>query len=493
MKHKLLGPPGTGKTTRLLEYLERELDSGIPAERIAFLTFTRAARLEALHRTGKTEKEFPYCKTIHSICYHQLGIGRDQIVRPENIRIFGKKLGVKLTGSDLDPWIEEYERGLEPATKDDVLLQINHHGRHRKIMLQEALENAPDDIDFKYAVWFTKAYRAWKTAEGILDYTDLLSRYVEYGKPLDIDVLFIDEAQDLSKLQWEVVNILGQKAGTWYVAGDDDQAIFNWAGADSSVFQDFRSDSVEVLNQSHRVSRSVHYAARKITDRISKRLQKEYAPTESVGSVRNAGYITTTDLSEKTYILFRNHYRGADLASILKRERIPYIGKGSPVNSKETRVALFAWYNLFKKKEESSDRLKTLFRFMSDDFIRPSARDMIKQKLSLTIEDVFISRPDYHNWYFALPTIPGRESLPDLIRHAGVLRCALPKVELMSIHQSKGREAHTVIIDPDMSRSVFNNMTKHPDDEHRIWYVAMTRAKERVFLLLPNGAFSYRF
>lgn len=493
MKYKLLGPPGTGKTTRLLEYLERELEKGIPAERIAFLTFTRAARMEALHRANKTEKEFPFCKTIHSICYHQLGVGRDQVVRPENIRVFGKKIGIKLTGADLDPWIEEYERTLEAATRDDVLLQINHHGRHRKIMLKEALENASFDIDYKYAVWFTNAYRAWKTAEGILDYTDLLSRYVEYGKPLDIDVLFVDEAQDLSRLQWEVVNILGQKAGTWYVAGDDDQAIFNWAGADSSVFQDFRSDSVEVLNESHRLSRAVHGAARKITDRIKKRLPKEYQPRDSQGSVQNAGYITTTDLSEKTYLLFRNHFRGADLASILKRERIPYIGKGSPVNSKETRVALYAWYNLFKKKEETSERVKTLIRFMDEEYLNPMARNLVKQKPILGIDEVFISRPNYHNWYFTLKNLPGRDTLPDLIRHAGILRCALPKVELMSIHQSKGREAHTVIIDPDMSRSVFNNMIHNPDDEHRVWYVAVTRAKERVFLLLPNGAFSYRF
>src|SRR6185312_2233980 len=101
MRLKLLGPPGTGKTTRLMDYLEAELKNGIAPNRVGFLTFTRAARIEALQRTGRDEKDFPFLKTIHAICYRQLAIGRDQIVRPENIRNFGLQLGVKLTGNTL--------------------------------------------------------------------------------------------------------------------------------------------------------------------------------------------------------------------------------------------------------------------------------------------------------------------------------------------------------------------------------------------------------
>jgi len=490
---KILGPPGTGKTAELLNLLEKELSEGILPERIAFLTFTRAARIEALQRAQKTEKEFPYLKTIHSICYHQLAIGRDQIARPENIRSFGKKIGLRLTGSDFDPWIEEFERGIDAPTKDDILIQANHHGRHRKIFLKEALAEVSTEVDYHYAVWLTKAYRAWKDAEGILDYTDLLSKYVEYGKPLDIDVMFIDEAQDLSKLQWDVVRILGANAKRGYVCGDDDQAIFNWAGADSSVFQDFQADEVKVLNQSYRVSKAVHLAASAITARISRRLIKSYSPTESEGIVSNAGYLGTVDLKQKTFILFRNHYRGAEISQILKQERIPYIGKGSPLNELDIRVALLAWHTLFKKKEELSEHLKRMVRYCDPDYLQPDIHNRIKNQKVVEIGDIFLDIPNPSKWYKILHKLPARDYLLDHVEHAGLLRTAMPKVELMSIHQSKGREAHTVVIDPEMSRAVFSGMIRNPDDEHRVWYVGITRAKERVFFLLPDGNFSYQF
>ena len=49
-------------------------------------------------------------------------------------------------------------------------------------------------------------------------------------------MIFIDEALDLSPLQWKLYDILKQKSKDVYLAGDDDQAILHWAGADVSRF-----------------------------------------------------------------------------------------------------------------------------------------------------------------------------------------------------------------------------------------------------------------
>ena len=46
------------------------------------------------------------------------------------------------------------------------------------------------------------------------------------------DVVFIDEAQDLSLMQWDMAKTIWDKSEDNYIAGDDDQAIFKWAGAD---------------------------------------------------------------------------------------------------------------------------------------------------------------------------------------------------------------------------------------------------------------------
>jgi DNA helicase-2/ATP-dependent DNA helicase PcrA len=493
MKLKLLGPPGTGKTSKLLEYFEMELQSGVAPNRIAFLTFTRAARIEALQRTGRHETDFPYLKTIHSICYHQLNVGKDQIARPDNLRSFGYKIGIKMTGNELDPWIEEFERGNDAPTRDDFLIQANHRGRHRKQHLKEALDGVSLDVDYKYALWFTKAYRSWKDTEGLMDYTDLLSSYIENGRPLDVDVIFVDEAQDLSALQWEVVSILGANAKRWYVAGDDDQAIFTWAGADPHVFQDFQADKTEVLAQSYRCSKAVYRAAMGIAGRIKTRLEKNYAPTQSEGEVKEAGYLTTLDFSHKTFILFRNHYRGAEIARTLRGENIPFIGKGSPLLNVDIRAALFAWMSFVKSGEAKSDSVKRMIRYVSPDYLRGDVAKVIKEKVIVKSTDIFVRKPTMGEWSLAFTNLPSKDHIASYIEKYGLQRTAVPKIELMSIHQSKGRQAHTVVIDPEMSRAVWSSMIKTPDDEHRVWYVGVTRAQERVFYLLPDGNLSYQF
>ena len=87
--YKIIGPPGTGKTTFLLDTLEEELKH-TPPERIAFVSFTRKGAYEgvdrALKRFNLKKEDVPYFKTMHSICYHQLGLTRDQVIGNEHYR-----------------------------------------------------------------------------------------------------------------------------------------------------------------------------------------------------------------------------------------------------------------------------------------------------------------------------------------------------------------------------------------------------------------------
>ena len=61
----------------------------------------------------------------------------------------------------------------------------------------------------------------------------------------------------------------------------------------------------------------------------------------------------------------------------------------------------------------------------------------------------------------------------------------------MSIHQAKGREADTVILDLGMSGATYNNFLNCDDDEHRVWYVGVSRARERLYALRTDEAASY--
>ena len=96
---------------------------------------------------------------------------------------------------------------------------------------------------------------------------------------LQLKYLFIDEAQDLSAQQWQVVDMLQQESGALetYVAGDDDQAIFRWAGADIEHFIQMANDennTIIPLTQSYRIPVSVHTLATKLAQSISQRIPK---------------------------------------------------------------------------------------------------------------------------------------------------------------------------------------------------------------------------
>ena len=92
----IYGPPGTGKTTELLRRVKAVRDSGVAPERIAFLSFTRAAASEALSRLGI--KKSKNVSTIHALAFRTLGLKQSQVVDPAKLREFSKAVGVPVIG-----------------------------------------------------------------------------------------------------------------------------------------------------------------------------------------------------------------------------------------------------------------------------------------------------------------------------------------------------------------------------------------------------------
>jgi superfamily I DNA/RNA helicase len=81
--HIILGPPGTGKTTKLLTMVEDAMARGTPPERIGYFSVTRRAAEEAIHRAtrrfGLTFKDLPYFKTLHSLAMQRAGIDKKRV------------------------------------------------------------------------------------------------------------------------------------------------------------------------------------------------------------------------------------------------------------------------------------------------------------------------------------------------------------------------------------------------------------------------------
>ena len=128
------------------------------------------------------------------------------------------------------------------------------------------------------------------------------------------DYIIIDEAQDLSAHQWMVVDMIqyiAQPIET-YIAGDDDQAIFRWAGADIEHFIKMAKSELNYvipLTQSYRVPKSVHNLATKMAQSISNRIDKQYDPRDDEGERKVLNFRPLNKTLEKGewLILCRTH------------------------------------------------------------------------------------------------------------------------------------------------------------------------------------------
>ena len=93
MKTIVLGPPGTGKTTTLLNKVDDYLKGNDP-DRIGYFAFTQKAayhaRDEAIKKFNLTEDDLPYFRTLHSLAFKKLGLKKIRLCNQDTIKILEK-------------------------------------------------------------------------------------------------------------------------------------------------------------------------------------------------------------------------------------------------------------------------------------------------------------------------------------------------------------------------------------------------------------------
>ena len=102
ISRKLFGPPGTGKTTKLLSYVKTFLKLGTPIDKIGYFAFTTKAANEAIDRmldyhTAFSRKDLKYFRTLHSLAFTRLGLKKSEVMQDEHYEDIGRKLGIEMT------------------------------------------------------------------------------------------------------------------------------------------------------------------------------------------------------------------------------------------------------------------------------------------------------------------------------------------------------------------------------------------------------------
>ena len=383
----ILGPPGCGKTYHLTNEVIPNLEG-----KICILSFTRSGAKEIGSRL-KDDAEF--VGTLHSFCFRELNLLSGQVL--DSYEMFLKTFqGVESQVKDALAAYDFARQTFSKVTSDKV----------HNLVIQK--------------------YETFKEATGLWDFTDMLEacRGREIGS--SFDYIVIDEAQDMTPLQWKVIfNIPHKKM---IAAGDDDQAIFEWTGA--SALRDLKDMEKKVLDQSYRLPRKIFDYSREVLTRISSRREKEYKPTSEEGEVvflSNLPHLLA--MKENATILVRDNYLKADIIDYLMSQNVP-------VKSVLKGKYYKAW---FKDKEV------------------PLKYKMYFKRVDLDADTIF---------------------------------------EVRTIHKSKGMEWDNVCVVAQFSGKVEESLhsRRGKDAEARNWYVAVTRAKKKLFIcghntFLPRWSF----
>lgn len=494
----LLGPPGCGKTTTLLNLVDQEIeDFGVPPERIAYFSFTKKAvteaRTRAIDRFDMGPDELRYFRTLHSMTFSLGNFTKKDVMGLEQYKEIGNAIGVEFGAGRFDE-----STGMPVGNCDgDTHLFIDSLSRARQVSLFEQWEDAGlDDIDFRSVERTVAAVNKYKQVHGLIDFTDMLSSYVEGGQPLDVDVAFVDEAQDLSRLQWGVLRRMLGNAQRVYIAGDDDQAIYRWSGADVRAFLSLEGER-SVLDQSWRCPQAVHGIADGLAKRISRRFEKSWNPKAERGRVQRVHALDAFDLEDlkgTSLLLARNTYLLNSYYDELRRRGLPFkTAYGSSSIPRGHARAIYAWEHMRKGSPISGadakliyDQLRVGVGVARGHKTLPNLRNDAKTTGAILRATMGLLTGDVP-WYEALDGIAGKDrAYYRAILRGGRSLVEEPSIQVNTIHGVKGGEADNVVINPDMAWKTFKEYQRSPDDEHRVAYVGVSRARQKLFLLDPR-------
>ena len=177
---RIFGPPGTGKTTTLLNMVDDALESGVMPHEIAFLAFTRKAAIEAKERASERfdldpSKDLPYFRTLHSLALTTTDIQTEQVMGNEHYKELSQSIGIPLGAQQ-----GSYDESVPTiVTSNDPVLGLINLARLRRVTLREQYNLSSIEPDWNTVSYVDRCLTDYKKAMGLYDFTDMLEMFVE--------------------------------------------------------------------------------------------------------------------------------------------------------------------------------------------------------------------------------------------------------------------------------------------------------------------------
>jgi DNA helicase-2/ATP-dependent DNA helicase PcrA len=571
---RLFGGPGSGKTTALLDRVDDLLeDDDVSIRDVLVVSYTRAAAAEVRERLAERLDVSPRALqgnvcTMHAKAYELLDLSRGDVVGESDKEEFCEEYGVEYEdeyggagrrtarsttlGNKIiatSQWLQRTQRDV--ADWYDVPFQWDVEAVRlppdEDPNAQEGNKYTPtwpaDDerIDVPQVI---RAWRSYKGEHGLVGFADMLERVAERSLVPHVDYLVIDEFQDITTLQYEVYEEWKPHMEGVLIAGDDDQVVYAWQGADPNILLDATVHEDVVLPNSYRLpSRILNVVNREIRH-IDVRQEKDLNPRKDGGVVegiqspsmfevvRNVQH--TVDNTEETImVLFRARYQMFQFIDDFLPKGIPF----SVMTDQRMWTDRLTDYVHAVEKLDDDDPITGLEARRLADMLQDSAfgtndRDDFYDYLddaeeAADADDVAELSVDPDVVTDHVPFMPEPAAAGDMVRkvtsfqrksvdayfggdYAGM---DPSRVRVGTIHSAKGREADHVFVCTDLTEKVVEQMAASVDDptdvdgveeftahtspvpvltdnERRVFYVGMSRARERLVLLenLIGGA-----
>ena len=547
-RERHLGGPGTGKTRLILDRLTAtKREFGLSVDEIGLCTFTRAGRQELSERAAaewgcdpETLTKHGWFRTAHSVAHRQCAVEDGQLLEgSEGASWIGQALGgnvatrfdarnreTRFVSSDGDKILTRSLAAWDLARANMAPLSD---------MLRRWAQSGEEVPEEPTARRYIEKYESAKRREGRLDFTDVIARFAgirfEVDGPREVDpegdvppsirALAIDEAQDSSVLVDRVCRRLADSPSVErvFLSGDAYQSIYSFNGSDYRLFLNWEADEF-VMPRSYRCPPKVmQLGERCIRQMRSGYRDRKILPADHAGSVRRAGTasqaISAIKGDESVLILGRCGFALAEYEEALKRRSIPYTWIDRVGSTAEMSGYSCLW-NLQHGKPVHHDDWSNAIAMISAvdqtegsllirgekqawkkglrsnvDVIRPVDEDFNLAGAT----DVFAKIVREGRWHEFLDRAHATKATRwvEAARKYGPDVASNPKVRLSTIHGAKGCEGDTVILSTISSPAVERGkqtIDEIHDEECRVAYVAVTRARRDLWIVNDGGRFA---
>ena len=580
----LLAVPGSGKTTVLVARLGYMIYChGIHPSNILTLTYTVAATKDMRKRFASFFGEELASKlafrTINGICagvisYYGHKIGKEPFSLESDDKVL---LGI------LSVLYQKYEK--EYPTESDLknIKTLITYVKNRMLSEEEIHALGKENQCHLFEIY--KAYCQELKKRNCMDYDDqmiyayrllksvpwLLEHYQDM-----FSYICVDEAQDTSKIQHEIIALLAEKKKNLFMVGDEDQSIYGFRAAYPQALLSFEQNylgaKVLLMEDNFRSNANIVKAADGFIQKNTMRHEKHMRATKAAESgikeiilkSRNAQYSylakVATDCEEQTAVLYRDNESAIPLVDLLEREEIPYRIRNAELSffthrvvmdiqdimgfamnmknadlfekiyyklstylskqvvieacavSREYNISVFsAIYGYFDLKPQVKKNVKAIETHLNNMRYEAPGKAMNRILQYMGYGEYMERNGLTNSKIFILKSIAGREkNIPDFLERIEVLEEIIRNKEnekeckfiLSTVHSSKGLEYDNVYlidvedgifpekIPKDIKRADKETIESY-EEERRLFYVAVTRAKNNLYLLRTEGASTF--